>query len=339
MKVTVKDIANETHFSIATVSLALSGKPSRISNETKEIILRTAEKLNYKPNYIAQSLVTNTSFTIGMIIPNFSDQIFTSFASGLEDYAQKKKYSTFICNSNDNVKRCISQINILESRGVDGMVIIPPAFINRDPSMTDFKETLEKSSIPYVLVDRAVHNLFHDYVASDNIYGGELAGKHLKDLGHREIGVIAGPEEEYGTIKRLSGFKKVFEDDKDAQISVLFSDYTFDGGYKSAKELLKKDELSAIFALNDLMAIGSYKAVKEKGLRIPRDISIIGFDNNPVSPLVFPPLTTISQPFNTIGNRACELLLERIENPDKKNCDYFFSPSIVVRESTAQYNR
>ena len=334
MKVTVKDIANETHFSIATVSLALSGKPSRISEETKKTILDTAERMNYKPNYIAQSLVTSRSYTIGMIVPNFSDQIFTSFASGLENYAQKKKYSTFICNSNDNVARCISQVNILESRGVDGMVIIPPAIINTDPMKKTFCDTLEKSELPYVLVDRAVHDLFHDYVASDNIYGGELAGKHLKELGHRKIGIIAGPEEEYGTIKRLKGFMKVFEDTECSKINIYYSDYTADGGYISANRLLSEHRVTAVFALNDMMAIGAYRAIGERGMKIPGDISVIGFDNNPVSPLVAPPLTTISQPFNTIGNRACELLLERIDAPDKKNCDYFFSPSIVVRSST-----
>lgn len=333
MKVTVKDIANETHFSITTVSLVLSGKPARISEETRKTILETASRLNYKPNYIAQSLVTNKSFTLGMIIPNFSDQIFTSFASGLEEYAQKRKYGTFICNSNDDVERCIQQINTLISRGVDGMVIIPPATINRDPKLKEFCETLEESGIPYVLVDRAVHDLYHDYVASDNIFGGMLAGEHLRELGHNKIAVIAGPEEEYGTIKRIKGFRDSFGDKSNVSIKVQYSDYTVDGGYIATKEVLNSG-ITALFALNDMMAIGAYKAIGEKGLRIPDDISVIGFDNNPVSALVAPPLTTISQPFNIIGSRACELLLDRISNPDKKNCDYFFSPSIVIRNST-----
>ena len=333
MKVTVKDIANETNFSITTVSLVLSGKPARISEETRKTIHEAAARLNYKPNYIAQSLVTNKSYTLGMIIPNFSDQIFTSFASGMEDYAQKKKYSTFICNSNDDVERCISQINILISRGVDGMAIIPPATINRDPRLKDFCDVLEKSGVPYVLVDRAVHDLYHDYVASDNIFGGALAGEYLRDLGHNRIAIIAGPEEEYGTIKRIKGFKEAFGENSRVYMTVKYSNYTVDGGYLATKEVLDSD-ITAIFALNDMMAIGAYRAINEKGLMIPDDISVIGFDNNPVSLLVSPSLTTISQPFNVIGSRACELLLDRISNPDKKNCDYFFSPSLIVRNST-----
>lgn len=335
LKTTVKDIAKEANVSTATVSLALSGKKTRISEATQNRIIEVAKRLNYKPNLIAQSLVTNKTKTLGMIIPNFIDQIFTHFASGLEKYGRENGYSLLICNSDNSAETCIQQIKLLESRGVEGMAIIPPADINETRQHIELRNTLEKSMIPYILVDRAVHNLYHDYVASDNIEGGYLAGEHLAKLGHKKIGVIAGLATEYGTIKRLKGFKGALKNYKIPENNelIVYSDYTVNGGYEAAKVLFQK-HITAIFALNDMMAIGVYKAAAECNVRIPEDVSVVGYDNNPSSSLVHPPLTTISQPFQVIGRRACEILLERIINPDKANCDYFFTPTLVVREST-----
>lgn len=318
--------------------MALSGKQTRISESTKQTILEIAKEMNYTPNFIAQSLATKKTYTLGMVIPDFIDQIFTNFASGMERYARSHGYSVLICNSDDSIDTCISQIKLLESRGVDGMAIIPPANINETEALFTFKDTMNKSQVPYILVDRAVHDLYHDYVATDNIQGGYIAGEYLLSLGHKKIGVIAGPKKEYGTIKRLKGLKSAFEEKHTVfdESLIIYSDYTAEGGYKAAKQLLTKD-VSAIFALNDLMAIGAYKAAAELHILIPDDISIIGFDNNPSSSLVSPALTTISQPFQIIGSRACEILLERITNPNKKNCDYFFSPTLIVRKSTSKY--
>ena len=334
-KATLKDIARATNFSTATVSLALSGKKTRVSAATKEKIITAARELNYRPNYIAQSLVTSRTMTLGMVLPNFNDQIFTRFAAGMETYARVQGYSILFCNSDDRIDTCISQIKVLCSRGVEGMAIIPPAMINETDSLKDFTDTLNETAVPYILVDRAVHDLYHDYVATDNIHGGFLAGEYLLSLGHRRIGAIAGPMTEYGTIKRLAGLKEAFRQkglEFDESLLVC-SDYTFEGGCRAAAQLLPKN-VTAIFAFNDLMAIGAYKAAGKAGYRIPDDISVIGFDDNPVSKLVYPALTTISQPSQTIGSRACEILLERIKDPERKNCDYFFSPSLVIRKST-----
>lgn len=335
-KYTIRDIAEKAGVSHTTVSLVLNNKDNRVSPETKKKILSIAHELNYTPNQIAVSLATQKTYTIGLITPDLTNMYLSSIASGVEMYAQSQGYSVFFCNSNESVEKCVNYIQQFIKRNIDGIIIIPPSDINEGDGYIILSKALEECGIPYILVDRAVLHLFHDFVTIDNQLGGYLATTHLLQLGHKRIGCITGPLTEFGAYRRCSGYKEALQEAGIPIDEALIyeGNYHFDSGEKGALELLSH-HVTAIFACNDMMALGVNKVAADSGLRIPQDLSIVGFDNNPIVNYMSFSLTTINQPSVLMGKEACKLLLRRMTAPDNPHKDYFFSPSLIVRNSTA----
>lgn len=332
---TIRDIAKAANVSVSTVSLVLRGKECRVAEQTRQRILAAAEELHYVPNQIAVSLVTKKTYTIGLIYSDLLNPFYAELAVGLERSAQTQGFSLLICNCDNQVERCIQNIRLLESRCIDGFVLQPPASINTNPEhLKALHKQLKACSVPYVILDCAIHDVFHDYVATNHQIGGRLVAEYLMSLGHKKIGCITGDSTDYGTVHRLEGFRSVMREH-----NIPFDDslvhhgqYLIESGYHGAMELFRKD-VTAIFAFSDLIAIGVQKAAAECGIVIPRDLSLVGYNDSLYANLCPVPLTTIHQPIEMLGSRSFEILMERIQNPDRPHQDYLYPPALIQRAS------
>lgn len=336
MAITIHDIARLAGVSATTVSWVLNNKDKRISEQTKKKIWDIARENNYMPNHIAVSLATNKTMTLGMILPDLTNLFFSKITGAIEKTAQESGYSLFLCNSGESAERCAKYIGELEMRRVDGIFIIPPANINEGDNYAIVQKALDNCKVPYILVERAVHNVFHDFITSDNEVGGDLATQHLISLGHKKIGCITGPLSEYSAKRRLLGYQdtmKEFGLDMPEEY-VYEGNYHMESGVAGAEQLLPLG-VTAIFACNDLMAAGVLQAAERHGVAVPQQLSVVGYDNNPLCKLLRVPLTTIAQPADLMGRRACRILLEKVDRLSDLHTDHYFSPSLKVRKSTA----
>ena len=334
MRTTIKDIAKKTGLSVSTVSLALNGKSSRLAEKTVQAVLDAAQELHYRPNQMAVGLITQKTKTIGLIVPDICNPIFSRIAKGAESQCQESGYNLILCNTNDNPNKDIDYMNILLDRGVDGIIFVMSA----TPTGTKAEECIhlvEQAQTPVVLVDRAVNEFPAPSVLVDHEMGAFLATKHLLELGHRRIGCISGPmslqtskQRFFGYIRALQEYQVNFDPELVAE-----GDYHIQGGYQLSGELLDKG-VTAIFASNDLMACGVFKQATERSLKVPRDLSIVGFDDTDFSEIMVVPLTTVNQPVFEMGKTSVAKLIEMIDSGGMTQENVIFKPSLIVREST-----
>jgi len=325
-KWTIKDIAKRAGVSITTVSRVLNRKEEGMSAETREKVLRVIEELQYQPNRLARGLVTKQSKLIGLIVPNISNPFFPELCRGAEDEASERGYSLVICNSDDSSEKEERYIRILKEQQVDGLILSSLSGLSK--SSTDF---LSKN-LYYVLLDRKDTGQVPG-VYLENEEGGYLAGKHLIELGHQRIACITGPASILNSRDRVDGFKRALTENGLEPTVICEGDFGIESAYHQAKKILTKGDISAIFTCNDLMACGVYRAAHELSLRIPEDLSVIGFDDIPLISALIPKLTTIRQNTYEMGRKSAELLIKQIEHG--KTDFATFSPSLILRESTA----
>lgn len=338
MKVKMKDIAELAGVSPATVSLVLNNKPSRISLSTQEHIRSIARELAIKNGSGTMTEGTGIK-TIGFVLPDNRNYFFNMLADGLNNYISSQGYTVFQCCSQNNSEKCIKAVEDLIIKNTDGIVVVPPYEINDNQDNINLRKCVEKSPIPIVLLDQAVYNLFTDFVTADNKQGGYLAAKHLLDLGHKKVGCILGPKQNYTTRKRLEGYKRALAESElpfDEKL-VQYSGYDMKSGEKAA-EILVKEGVSAIFATNDLLAAGVYKYAEKDHIKIPDQLSVVGYDNTIICDLLAAKLTSIEQSADSMGAKAGEVLLGRIKGTSEEEAprNYYFSPILVERESTAK---
>jgi LacI family transcriptional regulator len=336
MKTTIRDIAREAKVSVTSVSLVLNNKKNTIPEATRERIKQVAKQMNYSPNQMAVGLVTKKTKTIGLIVPDISNAFFADLARSIENNLSALGYSLILSNSNNSLKESRQYVDILVNRGVDGLII---SFSGDDSDDVKEKQslvnTLNKLDIPLISLDSWMEGLSCPGVSVYHSKGGYFATKYLIDLGHKRIGCISGKNGNYSSDRRLKGYKKALEDAGLAFNSsyVCEGDYQYKSGYNCGKKLLDTN-ITAIFVSNDLMAYGVYLAAKEKGVKIPEELSIIGFDDLFFSSMLSVPLTTIRQSVDTLGELACDLLFKRIK---KETLDQDFiqlEPDLVIRSST-----
>jgi LacI family transcriptional regulator len=346
-QITSKDVARLAGVSRSTVSLVLNNVSTvKIAAGTREKVLKAARELNYRPNVLAQSLKTNRSQIIGLLIPSITNPFFPAIAQGVEDVAVASGYNVFLCNTfRDRVKE-ENYIQTLVSKQVDGIIVASSV---HNPL---FLQEAQRRKIPIVIFDRRIESNGFDCIHFDNVRGGEMAVNYLFSLGHRNIGFITTTTNTAGHIDRLAGYKNAHEkagiavnnhyikDDCYQSKGVKSYIYELNIGRKLAAELLAEcPEVTAIFAVNDLTALGVVKLV-QNGIRVPEDLSVIGFDNIGLTEMVTPTLTTIGQPTYQMGRQAAKLLISKImrDATDLKDPRHLlvFSPELVVRESCAQ---
>ncbi|MHC1724337.1 MAG: LacI family DNA-binding transcriptional regulator [Aminipila sp.] len=309
--ITIKEIAAEAKVSIATVSMVLNKKDKKISESTREKILYIAQKYNYTPNTMARSLITKQTYTIGLVIPDIVNPFFPEIARGVEDKSSEFGYSVIYCNTDDKIKREDKYINVLTEKMVDGII-----FAHSSDRQMGF-DSLDKCKVPIILIDRDYDNRnVIGRVLVENKEGAYMATSYLLDRGYKNIAYIAGSITTATAIGRLEGYNQALTDRNIALKNNLIKvgEYKMQWGIEAVEQLLNENEpIDGIFCGNDLIAIGAIKRLKERGLIVPEDVGIVGFDDIYLASLVEPPLTTVKQPNYEMGYRAAELLIKNIE--------------------------
>jgi LacI family transcriptional regulator len=326
---TIRDVAAYARVSASTVSHVLNATRF-VEPETEERVRAAIEALGYRPNSVARSLRRRKTSTIGLLIPDISNPFFGDIARAIEDAGFSEGYNVILCNSDLSETKEMAYIEVLLSKQVDGLVLISSG--NR----SDPLRAILDAGVPVVVADRELGGLPVDQVLVDNEHGGYLAGQYLVHLGHRNIACIAGPEGLTLSTERITGFRRAL---KEAGIelpddAVIHGDFRYAGGEAAMHELLRQnDNLSAVFAANDTMAIGAINVLSRAGLRVPDDVSVIGFDNILQSTAIVPSITTIAQPVAELGQSSVSLLLKRIRQPTVPPSRVLLQTRLVERES------
>jgi LacI family transcriptional regulator len=312
MNVTIKHIARKANVSYSTVSRALNNKYG-VWPQTRQKILKIAEQLNYSPNAIARGLVKKRTNTLGLLIPDITNPFFPEVARGIEDEAKQWGYSVFLCNSNWEREREIQYLRLLAERRVDGMIIAAAG--------DEVDEVVEKhplKAVPVIYVSNVPQNTKRSYVAIDNLRGGFLATKHLIEAGYTKIGFIGAVEQFQPVDQRLLGFRLAMEQYhlpiEERYIRLGHYGHEQTTSSKLIKEMISSGDFPrAVFAENDLLALGVIDGVQSTGLTVPEDVAVVGFDDIPFASYQELGLTTVSQPKYEMGKMAVRMLLEEIE--------------------------
>jgi len=309
---TIKDIARSLNISISTVSRALRNAPD-VNPETRQAVMALSEKLRYHPNKLALSLKQKQTHTIGVIVPNL-DYVMATMVRGIDEVALEAGYTVMVCQSNESFGREMVNTRRLLDSLVDGFII---SVSSETKSFDHFKKILEKE-IPMVVFDRVTPHLAAPGVRIDNVDGGFQATEHLIEQGYKRIAILAGPSNLSISNHRLTGYlnalkKYKIKPEPDLHI---YCDFNQHYAYLATQELLSmKKRPDAIFAISDRMAIGAMQAIKEKGLSMPQDIGLVGFNNDPVTGLVTPGISSVEQPSFELGKAAAKLFIEMVHNP------------------------
>jgi LacI family transcriptional regulator len=328
---TIKDVAALAGVSYTTVSHVINNTRP-VSHQARTEVEAAIRRLNYLPSAIARSLRHQATLTIGLLISNNTNPFFSELAHGIEEGCYRNGYSVFLCNSNDDPTRQETHLRVLLEKRIDGLIV------GSAGGHQTLAKRLRGSPVPLVVIDRALPGLEADLVQVDHEEGGYLATKYLIDLGHRTIGCIAGPSQTTSSSERLEGYRRALAE---ATLPyrrrwVIESDFTSEGGYQAASSLLRRAGLTAVFASNDLMGIGLLRYAAEKGLRVPEELSVIGFDGIELGRYVHPALTTIGQSIRRLGELAAITLIQCIGRGGRGPFrQLVLSPEVVVRESTA----
>jgi LacI family transcriptional regulator len=332
--VTIRDVARVAQVHPGTVSRALNEETRMLVNQdTAERVLRAAEQLGYRPNRIARGLKTNRSYTVGVLIPDITNPLFPPILRGIEDRLDEAGYTSVVVNTDNDPERERSHLEAMRTRRVDGF-ISATARLDRE-----LLAEVGAGGAPLVLVNRSLEDGSVPAVTVDDRRGIRLAVDHIAALGHRRIGHVAGPQNLSTGHRRHLGFVEAMRAvGLDAPLEhVRYCQWFIEEeGARVCAELLDStDGLTAIVAANDLLALGCYDALGERGLNCPQDISVVGFNDMPFVDRLGPPLTTVRVPQREIGTVAAELLLEQLGDESVPAREILLEPTLIVRGSTA----
>lgn len=331
---TLQDVADSAGVHRATASRALNPATRHLVNtETAERVERAAQAMGYRPNPIARSLKTARSSSVGLVIPDLTNPLFPPIARGVEDVLGGVGYNAWIVNTDNDPAREAAAVESMRDRNVEGFVFATARL--EHPLL----EHLAAEGMPMVLVNRRTLRPDICSVTPDDATGVLLAMAHLVELGHREIVHLAGPQELSTGVNRLRAFRQALEDHGlvDApERMVVCRSWTETAGADAVKQLLDDGiEFTAVLAGNDLLALGCYDALAERGMRCPNDVSVVGFNDMPFIDKLSPPLTTVRIPHYELGAEAARLLLEDLRQPQRHPRSVLLPLTLVVRGSTA----
>jgi len=312
---TIRDVAHRAGVSTTTVSHVINGT-RKVDPATAARVQSAIDALGYRPNALARSMRRGRTHTVGIVVPDIANPFFGDLARSLEDHLFERGYSAIICNSDGEAAKEISYLEVLVSKQVDGLLLIAAS----QPSQT--LAAVLSGGTPAVVIDRELGDLPVSQVLVENQRGGHLAGRHLLKLGHRDIGIIAGPGNLGTTARRLEGFRAALEE---AGVPLPPSrirrgDFRAASGRAAVDAwILAHDLPTAIFAENDLMALGALSAAHAAGVAVPAELSVVGFDGIAFGADVTPPLTTVCQSTDAVAGAASELLFERLQDATAPN--------------------
>lgn len=324
---TIYDVAEEAGVSIATVSKVINGT-GRISEKTSKNVRDVMKRLKYQPSAIASALTSKRTFTLGVIVPNIANPFFGEVTRIIEKYAREYGYTTMVCSTYNDIECEINNIQLFLKQQVDGMIIATEQISNEELVLLNTRE------IPIVKF-----SAFNDSegmlgISTDNYAGGQMAAQYLYEKGHRQLWIV-GEQGRHSEQQRIEGFRAFFAqracliDDS----AIYHSDTEYEKAIELAKQLLSQAKLpSAIFVTTDLVAIIIMNIAKQLGIRVPEDLSIIGFDNTIFAQLYNPQLTTIAQPVNAMGKEAVKSLIEMIDGKLVAPFQLkYFEPELIER--------
>lgn len=335
-KATLKDVAAASGVSVAAVSLVLNNRPNRLAQETRDLILRQAELLHYVPNQNARSLVTRQSMLLALIVPDIENLFFASLAKAIEDVFAAEGYALIVANSDDSRDREHELLRMLDARGIDGLMLI--AARESIERADDMRRDMQRMSCPILMVDRLPEECDYDFVGSDNHYGGALAARALVEAGHTAIGCIFADEESGSAQARKTGFMEELARHGISVPDALRAegDYRFSGGYAAADQLIDAGA-TAVFCGNDLMALGFIERARERGVAVPQEMSVVGYDNIAARLGVMLPLTTFDQNVKALAADARDIMTATINaaapGPKQSATRRLIKPSLVDRDT------
>lgn len=331
MSATIFSIAEIAGVSPSAVSLALRESP-KISKKTKLRVKAVARELNYQPNMIAKNLAMGKTHTIGAILPDALNPIYTETTNYIEEFCSKEGYEIFTYFVNGDTMRERKFLETVYKRQVDGLIIIPSC----PESNQNYLCKLEEDAVPMVIRDVIEWLPNTDYVSIDLEEGAYIATKHLIDSGHRKIACVHSEFALGRTGGRVKGYKKAL-----AESGIVFDETLIMpcgirpiDGYTVTKKILSGKDATAIFMHNDLLAIGAFKAIREKGLKVPDDIAMVGFDNLEIDEFLEVPLTSVAHPKAEVGRLLGQTIIERIRHGEAEVKHILVKPELAIRESS-----
>lgn len=326
----MKEVAEAARVSVNTVSRALNGKPE-ISPETRAKILEVAAKLGYRPNRLARGLRSNKTGIIGVIVADIANPYFSMLVKGIVKATRAHDYSIVLQSTDENYAREEEAIQVLLAERVDGVLLAPTQ------RGTETIEELDESGIPFVLMSRYFTELDTDYVIMDDLQGGFLATEYLLKQGHERIAMVNGPLYISSARERFEGYKKALSEHglKVDTSLIVTGALTMNDGYKAARRLLQSSPPSAIFAFSDFVAFGVMRALREQGLKVPKDVAVVGFDDIMFASCLETPLTTVGGRTEMVGYEAAELLIRKLSGKGATELHQIRLPVQLVMRATA----
>ncbi len=329
MKITLRELAKAAGVSVTTASRVLTNSEHPVSDEVRARVHRAAAELGYRPNVSARTLRMDRSFTVGIVADGITVPFTTAIFEGIENTLNPEGYFCVIISLHNDTQLQREAIDALLSRGVDGLIILD----TWEPSAIPYLQRLHK---PYAYCQRLFGSSVLNSVIADNAYGAEQAVLHLLNAGHRRIGFINGQETYYIARDRLQGYVAAHRrvgaviDPK----LIMPSTWELDSGYEQALKLLEQPERpTAIFAANDMLAVGAIYAANDRGLRVPDDLAVVGFDDQPLASILRPSLTTITYPTYQMGVEAARILLQQINGEKEFVDEVAIQGDLIVRNS------
>lgn len=342
-KATIYDIAEVVGTSTATVSRVLSGSDYPVKDELRDKINAVAKELNYAPNIVGRMLKKSDSRDIGVIIPTISNPFYPQVVLGIELEARRRGYNILLCNSFRDAVTEKKYIESLYQKQVSGMIV---SSIDENHA---YLKQMQENGVRIVVFDQDIEDIKCSKVGFDYFKGGMLAVEHLIHVGHQNIAFLTSPLTRRSRRETMEGYKLAllknnlsFSEENvivsESEAETQSGTYEFENGKALAKKfLMLKNRPSAIFAVNDMTAIGIVQALFQQGIRVPEDVSIVGFDNIEISSMIHPPLTTIHQPAYETGSLACKLLLDSMENDESADVSITLEPSLIARKSVQKF--
>ncbi|MBB6448130.1 LacI family transcriptional regulator [Geomicrobium halophilum] len=331
MSTTIYDVAEEASVSMATVSRVVNGNPN-VKPATRKKVLDAIERLEYRPNAVARGLASKKTTTVGVIIPDISSIFFSELARGIEDIATMYNYNIILCNSDKNKDKEIHLLNTLLEKQVDGILFLGGEITE------EHAEHLRRSSVPVVLAATFHEEGEFPAINIDYAQAAFDAVDHLLKKDHKHVGMLTGTlEDPVNGYQKFKGYKEALENNNVAfdESLVAVCDYTYDSAIESLEGLLQSNNKpTAIFSATDEMALGAIHGLQDRGIRVPEDVEVIGFDNTRLATMVRPTLTTVVQPMYDIGAVSMRLLTKYMDNEDIDEQNVVLPHRIAYRNTT-----
>ncbi len=333
-KITLKNIAKEFDVSISTVSKSLKNS-HEISIDLKQKIQEYAKKHHYKPNSLAVRLQNQQTKTIGVVLPNIVHHFFSTVIQGIEEVTNQRGYNVMICLSNESYEKEVLNIEMFTSGSVDGLIVSISKETQKKNDYSHFNDLIE-DDFPIVMFDRVNDKFECDKVIIDDVSGSINATNHLIEIGCKKIALITTPKHiTVGTLRRRGYVKAIQNHGQEVDIDLIVEVDERENIKEQIEDLFDNETPDGIFAVNEVYAVSAMNVARERGFKIPEDISIIGFTDGPLSRLALPPLTTVVQHGYSMGKKTAELLINRIESKEEfKPQKVVLSTNLKIRKST-----